>query len=41
MKLGLMGTTVVVATGDFGTAPNGYCGPGLDYYHTVGQYPSK
>ncbi|KAK5992133.1 Aorsin [Cladobotryum mycophilum] len=40
MKLGLMGTTVVAASGDAGTAPNELCN-NADYYHTVSQYPSN
>ncbi|RFU77605.1 protease s8 tripeptidyl peptidase [Trichoderma arundinaceum] len=39
MKLGLMGTTVVVASGDSGTSPNEFCNEDMDRYHTVAQYP--
>jgi hypothetical protein len=41
MKLGLMGTTVVVASGDSGTSVSEICGIGFDEYHTTAQYPSK
>ncbi|EHK44450.1 uncharacterized protein TrAtP1_008994 [Trichoderma atroviride] len=41
MKLGLMGTTVVVASGDSGTSVSEICGTGFDEYHTTAQYPSN
>jgi hypothetical protein len=41
MKLGLMGTTVVVSSGDSGSSPSEICGIGFDEYHTSAGYPSK
>jgi subtilase family serine protease len=41
MKLGLMGTTVVVASGDSGSSFSEICGIGFDEYHTAAEYPAK
>jgi subtilase family serine protease len=40
MKLSLMGTTIVVASGDLGSAPSSACGDG-NFYLATAQYPAK